>query len=78
LLSKNIQIKTYAATILLIILYGCETWPLTLRKEHNRLRMFENRKLRKTSGHKVEVTGSGEDYILRSFRICTPHQILFE
>jgi hypothetical protein len=40
-----------------VVLYGCETWSLTLREEH-RLRVFENRVLRKISGPKRdEVTG---------------------
>jgi hypothetical protein len=39
-----------------IVLYGCETWSLTLREEH-RLRMFENRVLRRIFGPKRdEVT----------------------
>jgi hypothetical protein len=38
-------------------LYGCETWYLTLREEH-RLRVFENRVLRRIFGPKGdEVTG---------------------
>jgi hypothetical protein len=38
-------------------LYGCETWSLTLREEH-RLRVFENRVLRRIFGPKRdEVTG---------------------
>jgi hypothetical protein len=40
-----------------VVLYGCETWPLTLREEH-RLRVFENRVLRRIFGPKrCEVTG---------------------
>jgi hypothetical protein len=40
--------------------------------------MFEKRVLRKIRGPKRdEVQGSGEDYITRSFMICTPNQILF-
>jgi hypothetical protein len=40
-----------------VVLYGCETWSLTLREEH-RLRVFENRVLRRISGTKRgEVTG---------------------
>ena len=40
-----------------MVLYGCETWSLTLREEH-RLRVFENRVLRKVFGPKRdEVTG---------------------
>jgi hypothetical protein len=39
------------------VLYGCETWPLTLREEH-RLRVFENRVLRRIFGPKRdEITG---------------------
>jgi hypothetical protein len=39
------------------VLYGCKTWSLTLRKEH-RLRVFENKVLRKISGPKREEDGS--------------------
>jgi hypothetical protein len=46
LLSRNVKIKIYINMILPVILYGCETWPLTLREEH-RLRVFENRVLRR-------------------------------
>jgi hypothetical protein len=43
--------------ILPVVLYGCETWSLTLREEH-RLRVFENRVLRRTFGPKRdEVMG---------------------
>ena len=42
MLSKNIKIKTYRTIILPIILYGCETWLLTLREER-RPKVFENR-----------------------------------
>jgi len=41
-LSKNIKIKKHRSTILPVVLYGCETWSLTLREER-RLRVFENR-----------------------------------
>jgi hypothetical protein len=57
LLSKNTNIKIYRTIILPVVLYGCETWSLTLRKEH-RLRVFENRVLRRIFGPKGdEVTG---------------------
>jgi len=46
LLSKNIKIKIYRTIILPVVLYGCETWSLTLREER-RLRVFENRVLRR-------------------------------
>jgi hypothetical protein len=42
--------------ILPVVLYGCETWSLILREEH-RLRVFENRALKKIFGpKKAEVT----------------------
>jgi hypothetical protein len=44
---KNLNIKIYKTVILPVVLYGCETWSLTLGEEH-RLRVFENRVLRKT------------------------------
>jgi hypothetical protein len=57
LLSKNLKITIYKTIILHVVLYGCETWSLTLRVEH-RLGEFENRVLRRTFGSKrVEVTG---------------------
>jgi hypothetical protein len=46
LLSKNIKIRIYKTIILPVVRYGCETWSLTLREEH-RLRVFENRVLRR-------------------------------
>jgi hypothetical protein len=48
----------YTKTIILpMVLYGCGTWSLILREEH-RLRVFENRVLRRTFGLKRnEVTG---------------------
>jgi hypothetical protein len=55
LLSKNIEIKTYRI-INFLVLYGWETWLLTLREER-RLRVFENRTLRRIFGPKRdEVT----------------------
>jgi hypothetical protein len=52
-----VKIKIYKTTILLVVLYGCETWSLTLREEH-RLRVFENRVPRRIFGPKrEEVTG---------------------
>ena len=57
LLSKNLKIKIYRTIILPVVLCGCETWSLTLRKERM-LRMFENRVLRRVFGPKRdEVTG---------------------
>jgi hypothetical protein len=57
LLSRNVKVKIYKTTILTVVLYGCETWSLTLREEH-RLRVFENMVLRRIFGPKRdEVTG---------------------
>jgi len=56
LLSKYLNIKIYRTIILPVVLYGCETWSLTLREER-RLRVFENMVLRRIFGPKrVEVT----------------------
>ena len=44
--TQNIKIRIYRTLILPLDLYGCETWSLTLREKH-RLRVFENRVLRK-------------------------------
>jgi hypothetical protein len=53
---KKLKIKTHKTVILPVVLYGCETWSLTLREEH-RLRVFENRVLR-IFGPKREEDGS--------------------
>jgi len=66
LLSKNVQIKTNRTIILPAVLYGYETWPLTLRDEL-RLRVFENRVLKIIFGRKGnEVRGNGLNYIMSS------------
>jgi hypothetical protein len=57
LLSRNVKVKIYKTIILPVVLCGCETWSLTLREEH-RLRVFENRVLRRIFGPKRdEVMG---------------------
>jgi hypothetical protein len=59
LLSRNIKVKIYKTIIPPLVLYGCETWSLTLR-EGQRLKVFENRVLRKIFGPKRdEVMGEG-------------------
>ena len=76
LLFKCLKIR-YRNIIFLVVLLGCETWPLTLREER-RLKMFGNWVLRKIFGPKTdEVTGEwrklpNEELIM----ICT-HPILF-
>jgi hypothetical protein len=57
LLSRNVKVKTYKRIILPVVLYGCESWSLTLREVH-RLGVFENRVLRRIFGqNRHEVTG---------------------
>jgi hypothetical protein len=57
LLHKNLKIKMYKTIILPVILYGCETWSVTVREER-RLRVCENRVLRRIFGPKrEEVSG---------------------
>jgi hypothetical protein len=58
------------------ILYGCETWSLTLSKEH-RLRVFENRVLKKIFGRRgMRWRENGENRITRSFVTCTLRQVI--
>jgi len=55
--SKDVKIKTNRTLILPVVVYGCETWSLTLREER-RLRVFKNRVLRRIFGSKRdEVIG---------------------
>jgi hypothetical protein len=57
LLSKNTKIRVHRTVVLPVVLYGCETWSLTLREEQ-RLRVLENRVLRRIFGPKRdEATG---------------------
>jgi hypothetical protein len=56
LLSRNLKTRLYKTIILPVVLYGCETWSLTLRDEH-KLRVFENRVLRIFGPKRDEVTG---------------------
>jgi hypothetical protein len=48
-LSKKVKIRIHKTISLSVVLYGCETWSLTLRDEY-RLRVFENRVLRRIFG----------------------------
>ena len=66
LLSKKLKVKAYKNIILPVVLYGCETWSLTLREEH-RLKVFENKVLRKIFRAKKEkLEDNGESYIMLS------------
>ena len=78
LLPRIIKMKIYRSILLPDVLYRCETWSLTLRKEH-RLRVFENRVLRRIFGsRKNEVTGGWRKLKkMRNLVVCTPHRISF-
>jgi hypothetical protein len=53
LLLGNVKIRIYKTIILPVVLYGCATWSLTLREEQ-RLRVFENRVLRRIFGPEIK------------------------
>jgi len=62
------EIKIYITIILPIVLYGCETWSITLTEER-RLRVFEKRVLRKIFGpNRDEVTGEWKQ--LHNWELC--------
>jgi hypothetical protein len=77
LIPKNLKIKIYKTIILPVMLYGRETLSLTLREEH-RLRVFENRVLRRIFGPKREEADYGENCIMMNFTACILHRILLE
>jgi hypothetical protein len=69
------KIKIYRTMVLPVVLYGCETWSLTLGEE---LSVFETRVLRRIFGPKRdEITGKCKNYIMRSLIICTSNPLLF-
>jgi hypothetical protein len=67
---ENIKIGIYKTTILPVVLYGCETWLLTLREEHL-LRVFENRVLSRIFGPKRNEVMAG----LRKLHIEELHDL---
>jgi hypothetical protein len=74
-MSKNMGIKICRRVILSVVLRGCETWSFTLKEEH-RLRVFENRVLKKIAWPKRdEVTGEWRK--LHKNVLFTLHQISF-
>jgi hypothetical protein len=56
--ANTLNIKIHKIIMLPVILYGCETWSLTLKEEHN-LKMCENRVLRRISGPKTKERAEG-------------------
>jgi len=73
-LSKNIKIKTHGIIILYVVLYGCETWSLTLREER-KLRVFENRVLRRIFGP-IRDEETGEWRKLRNEEVYSSPNII--
>jgi hypothetical protein len=80
MLLTDIKIRIYTAiiikigiyrTIILHVLYRCETWSITLREER-RLEVFKNGVLTNIPGDETEeVMVDGENFKMRSFMICT-------
>ena len=74
---QNINTEICIAIILPVVLYRCWTLSLTLREEQ-RLRVFENKVLRYIWAFERQGNrGGGEDCQMKSFMICTSHQLLF-
>jgi hypothetical protein len=75
LLYRNAKVKIYKTIVLPVVLYGCETWFLTLREEY-RLRVLENKVLRRIFGPKRdEITGESRKLHSEDFIICTHPRI---
>jgi hypothetical protein len=73
--SYLLKTRIYVTIILPVVLYGCETWSLTLWEEH-RMRVSENGVLRITFGPKRdEVTGGWRKLLMKSFITCTLCQV---
>ena len=76
LISKNLKIKIYRTIILPVVLYGCETWSLTLREER-KLRVYENVVLRRIFvPRRDEVTGEWRRLHNEELNDLYPHPIL--
>ena len=74
--NTNLKIKIYRTIIFPVVLYGCETWSLTLREE-GKLRVFENMVLRRIFGPaRDEVTGEWRRLHNEELNDCIPHPIL--
>jgi len=63
--------------ILQVVLYGCESWSLTLREE-NRLGVFKNRVLTRYLNLEGRKTDHVESCVMMNFITCIPHRILLE
>jgi hypothetical protein len=72
LLSKHLKIKIYKTIILPVVLCGCETWSVTLRKEH-RLKVFDNRVLRRIFRPKRDEVTRGWR---KMYNLCSSSNII--
>jgi hypothetical protein len=73
---RNIKIRN--ALLNLLIFVGCKETTDIILKPERRLRVFENRVLRRIFGPKRdEITGEWKNCVMISLMICTYHQILF-
>ena len=72
------MLLVYRTIIMPVVLYGCETWSLTLREEH-RLRVFENRVLWGMFGSKRdEVTGGWREILTEEpYHLYCSHNIFW-
>jgi hypothetical protein len=77
LLTKSVKTKIYRTIILSVVVYGCETWALTL-KEECRLRVFGNRLLRRIFGPKRDEVAGKWRRLHNKELLSTPHQISLE
>jgi hypothetical protein len=69
-MSKNLKMRMYRTVILPVVLYGCETWSLTL-KDQNRLGVFENMVLRRIFRPKRDLTGEWKKLHNEELYDCT-------
>jgi hypothetical protein len=73
--NQNLKIKIYGTIYCNVVLYGHDTWSLTLR-EDCRLRMLKNRVLRRMFGPKRNEIPGKRGKLMSNLMICTPYQIL--
>jgi hypothetical protein len=74
-IKSRLQVKIYKTIILPVVLYGCETWSLTLREKHM-LRVFEKKILRRIFDlRRMWWRKNGRNCTVRNFIICTHLQI---
>jgi len=75
ILSEGLGIGIYKIVVLLVVLYGCEIWSITIREDHG-LRVFESGVVGREFGPLREGVAGAGDCMLGSFMTCTHHQML--